>query len=113
MRWVLLCVVGAIFVAGVKTLHAAHPAASDADVLLSGPTFKVGGLKFIITSRWQSVPVEKSAPAGEWRVPLPHDQEGEGGDVVVLYFGPGVGGGAKDNIDAWADAMSSPDSHPV
>lgn len=107
MRWVLAA--GIILIAGGEALQAQVPA----DVPLRGPAFKVGGLKFTVPSRWQSEPVENPASrAGQWRIPPPHGQ-GEAGEAVAFYFGPGLGGNARDNVEAWTAAMSSPDGHPV
>ena len=110
MRWVLLWVTGVLLIAGKTTLYAEDPA----DVSLAGPTFKVGGLKFTVPYRWRDEPIENpSSRAGQWRVPSARGQEEEGGDVVVFYFGPGLGGSARENIEAWASALSNPDGHPV
>ena len=107
MRWVLAA--GLILIAGGGALQAQNPP----DVPLHGPVFKVGGLQFTVPSRWQSEPVENpSTRAGQWRILPPHGQ-GEGGEAVAFYFGPGLGGNARDNIEAWTAAMSSPNGRPV
>lgn len=113
MRRVILCVTGVLFIAGGQVATSARPASREAEVSLYGPTFLVGGLKFTVPSRWQSVPLASPARAGQWRVPLPHGQEGEGGEVVVFYFGPGVGGSAQENIEAWSATMSNADGSPA
>jgi len=99
----------AILVAGGPTLHAAR----NSDVSLYGPTFPVGGLQFTIPSKWQSVPVENPSRAGQWRIPLPHGEEGEGGEVVLFFFGPGVGGSPKENIESWISTMFNAEGHPA
>ncbi len=87
-------------------LRAAHPEPRDPEVSLYGPIFKVGGLQFTVPSKWVVEPTTSDARAGQWHIPLPRGQEGEGGEVVVYYFGQGIGGSARENIDAWAATMS-------
>jgi hypothetical protein len=102
-------VIGILLVAGGQALHAAR----DADVSLYGPAFQVGGLKFTVPSRWQSEPVENPSRAGQWRLAPPHGQEGESGEAVVFYFGAGIGGTAKENIEAWIGTMFNAEGHPA
>jgi len=109
----MLCVTGAVLIAGGQAVRAAHPVSRDADVSLYGSTFKVGGLQFTVPSKWQGEPVESPARAGQWRVPPLHGEEGEGGEVVVFYFGPGIGGSAKENIEAWIGTMFNVDGQPA
>jgi hypothetical protein len=71
--------------------------------------FAAGGVQFVIPGSWQANPPSTSARAGQWTVPPPEDQRGDGVEVVAFFFGPGVGGSAKDNIDAWAGTITSPD----
>lgn len=104
---------GIVLLVGGKTLYAAHPAAHEEEISLSGPTFDVGGLTFTIPAKWQSEPVDNPARAAQWHIPLAHGQVGEGGEVVVFYFGQGVGGGGKENIDAWIGTMSTAEGHPA
>jgi len=85
----------------------------DADVPLYGRPFKVAGLSFTIPYRWQSRPVENANRVGQWRVPLPHDEDGEGAEVAVFYFGPGIGGSAKENIAAWNGLVLDPQGNPA
>jgi hypothetical protein len=106
-----------MFIAGAVAVLAAHPAARDGDVPLSGPSFPVGDLKFTIPSKWKIEPVESPARGGQWRVPPLHG-EGEGGEVVVFYFGPPIGGkviggSAEENIEAWIDTMFTAEGHPA
>jgi len=110
MRRLMLWITAAMFIAGGLTVFAAHPTLHDADVVLSGPSFAVGNLKFTIPSKWQIEPVESPARGGQWRIPPLHS-DGEGGEVVVFYFGPGVGGSVKENIDAWIGTMSNAEGH--
>jgi hypothetical protein len=112
MRRLILFLTAAMFIAGGMVIFAAHPAARDAEVTLSGPSFPVGDLQFTIPSKWQIEPVESPARGGQWHVPPLHG-EGEGGEVVAFYFGSGVGGSAKENIEAWIGTMFNAEGHPA
>jgi hypothetical protein len=112
MRWVLLWVGAGLLIATGPAFSTAQARNRDSDVSLYGPAFQVGGLKFTIPSRWISVPADNPARVGQWRVPPPRGQAGsEAGEVVVFFFGPGVGGDAKENIDAWMGTMFDADGH--
>lgn len=91
---------------------ASHKSSRNDDVTLSGPTFPVGDLNFTVPSKWQIEPVETPARGGQWRVP-PLKPDSEPGEVVAFYFGPGVGGSAKENIEAWISAMMTAEGHPA
>ena len=90
----------------------AHPATHDADVELNGPRFPVGNLTFTIPTRWQIQTVDSPARGGQWRVP-PLRGEGESGEVVAFFFGPGAGGSAKENIEDWIGTMFTAEGHPA
>jgi hypothetical protein len=113
MRRIILWITAAMFIAeGMVIFAAPHPPARDAEVTLSGPSFPVGDLKFTIPSKWQIDQVESPARGGQWRVPPLHGQ-GEGGEVVVFYFGSGIGGSVKENIEAWIGTMFTAGGHPA
>ena len=112
MRRIMLWITATMFIAGAVVVLAAHPAAREADVSLSGPSFPVGDLKFTIPSKRRIEPVESPARGGQWRVPPLHGG-GEGGEVVVFYFGPGIGGSAEENIEAWIGTMFNTEGHPA
>jgi hypothetical protein len=73
----------------------------------------VGGLQFQIPASWQAETPATTARAGQWTVPAPADEPGEGVEVVAFFFGPGVGGTAQENIDGWSAAVTTPDGHPT
>jgi hypothetical protein len=108
----MLWVIAAMFIAGQAVVHAAHPSDRDASVSLSGPSFPVGNLIFTIPSKWKIEMVESPARGGQWRVPPLHG-DGHGGEVVVFFFGPGIGGGWKENIEAWIGTMFNAAGHPA
>jgi hypothetical protein len=108
----MLWITAGMLIAGGEVAFATHAAARDEDVPLYGPSFPVGDLQFTIPSKWRIEPVTSPARGGQWRVPPLHG-EGEGGEVVVFYFGPGIGGTAKENIDAWIGTMFNAEGHPL
>ena len=117
MRRALLYLTAAMFITGGGFVRTAQAAARDADVSLYGPSFPVGDLKFTIPSKWKIEMVESPARGGQWSVPPLHG-EGEDGEVVVFYFGPGtdgiaIGGTAKENIEAWIGTMFNAEGHPA
>lgn len=109
MRRAFLWVTILLFLIGGPAQHL-QAAAKPAVVV---PSFTVGGLQFAIPPKWISEPVENGARAGQWHVPPLHGQGDEGGEVVVLYFGPGIGGNAQQNIEAWINTMVDAAGHPA
>ena len=101
----------ALGLAAIAGLHAA-PALQKSNVELSGPSFPVGNLAFTVPSRWQIEAVDGPARGGQWRIP-PLNGKGEAGEVVAYFFGPGAGGSAEENIEAWIGTMFSADGHPA
>jgi hypothetical protein len=108
----MLWITAGMLIAGGEFAFTIHAAARDGDVPLYGPSFPVGDLEFTIPSKWRIEPVTSPARGGQWRVPPLHG-EGEGGEVVVFYFGPGIGGTAKENIEAWIGTMFNAEGHPA
>ena len=101
-----------IFIAGEVVCAAAKDAGRDADVTLSGPSFPVGNLQFTIPAKWKIEMVQSPARGGQWHVP-PLRGATEGGELVAFYFGPGVGGSAKENIEAWIGTMFNAEGNPA
>jgi hypothetical protein len=102
-----------LLLAAVSEARAAHvPPAPPPTVTLSGPTFPVGDLTFTLPAKWQIEPVDSPARGGQWRVPPLHGT-GESGELVAFYFGPNIGGTAKENIEAWIGTMSGLEGHPA
>jgi hypothetical protein len=91
---------------------AAKPAVRDSAAELNGASVPIGPLAFTIPTRWEMEPVEGPARSGQWRVPPLHGQ-GDAGEVVAYFFGPGAGGSTEENIAAWIGTMSSPGGHPA
>ena len=112
MRGVMLWIVAVVIIAGGILIQAAHASDREAEVSLYGPSFPVGNLKFTIPSRWKIEMVESPGRGGQWRVP-PLRGEVEGGEFVAFYFGPGLGGTAKENIEAWISTMFNAEGNPA
>jgi hypothetical protein len=89
--------------------HAHHGDDSDSDAIL----FKLSGLQFPLPPKWIAESPQSAARAGQWQVPPPRDEPGESGEVVAFFFGQGIGGSAKENIDAWTAAMITPEGNPA
>jgi hypothetical protein len=108
--------IGAMFIAGGMAGLGARPTSRDWGASLYGPSFPVGNLTFTIPAKWKIERVESPVRGGQWRVPPLHG-EGEGGEVVAFYFGPpppsGLGGNAKENIEAWIGTMFNAAGHPA
>jgi hypothetical protein len=118
------CVFGLLLIAslaaGARHAHHVEPPAA--------PIFaQAGGLQFLIPAAWQTEPNPGPARLGQWMIPPPHvagatvkgvsnnsvPEAGDGIEVVVFFFGPGVGGSAKENIDAWSGTITGPDGKPA
>ena len=112
MRRVSLLAAVVIFLAGGGAFSPATAAPHDTDLTLTGPSFPVGDLKFTIPAKWKIQMVDSPARGGQWLVPPLHDK-GEGGEVVAFYFGPGIGGSSKENIEAWIGTMFNAEGHPA
>jgi len=104
-------ILGAIFLLAGALLVAGRAARwDDADDI---STLKVGDLAFYIPDRWDREPSESPARAAQWRIPPRRGEKGDGVvEVVVYFFGPGLGGSARENIDAWAGTLTGGDGHP-
>jgi hypothetical protein len=103
---------GAIFLLAGMLSGSARPI-HHAESEDSGTPLKVGGLTFAIPDRWVSEPPEGPARVAQWHIPPPRGQAGEGLEVVVFFFGPGVGGSAQENIDAWTSTVTTTDGRAI
>lgn len=73
----------------------------------------IAGVEMAPTPKgWQTAPPKNKMRAAQWVIP-PSEGSGAAGEVVVFYFGPGQGGGAKDNIERWKRRMTAADGSPV
>jgi hypothetical protein len=91
---------GPSFAAEHRAHHGTEPAA---DVL-----FKVAGLQFMVPAKWVSVPTTNPVRVQQWRIPA-LDPAGVPGELVVFYFGPGLGGSVQGNIREWLGTVVEAD----
>jgi hypothetical protein len=101
----LACVISVLMLAMVAAQARHHHYEPEESTIV----FKVGDVQFAIPSTWQVQPPDTAARAGQWLVPPPVDESGDGVEIVAFFFGPGVGGSVKDNIEAWAGTITAPD----
>jgi hypothetical protein len=89
-----------------------HHAESDQPAV-----FQVGGLQFSIPATWQAEPIEGPARVGQWIISPPRinaaPAAGDGIEIVAIFFGPGIGGSAQENFDAWAGTIATSDGTPA
>jgi hypothetical protein len=80
-----------------------------------GPIFQAGGLQFIMPGRWIVQTPPDSVRAGQWRIPASRGAVAgpDDGELVVFYFGPGLGGTAQENIDGWRTAVRDASGNPA
>jgi hypothetical protein len=80
-----------------------------------GPVFKAGGLQFVMPARWVAEAGANPVRAGQWRIPAARGAAlgPDDGELVVFYFGPGLGGTAQENIDGWRGALRDASGNPV
>ena len=64
-------------------------------------TFEVAGLKFTAPAGWTEQAPTSSMRKAQFKV-------GEGGEMVVFFFGKGGGGGVQANIDRWIGQFEEP-----
>lgn len=79
------------------------------------PVFKADGLQFVMPARWIAETPPDSVRAGQWRIPAARGAAAgpDDGELVVFYFGPGLGGAAQKNIDGWRGTLRDASGNPV
>lgn len=71
-----------------------------------------GELKYEPSTEWK--PVQPSSSMRRAQFVLPRAAgDGEDGELVVFYFGPGEGGSVADNLDRWRGMFQSASGEPV
>jgi hypothetical protein len=112
-------ILGLMLLAGTAAWgrHSHHPPPAPPP-----PVFQVGGLQFTLPVGWLIEPSLTPARAAQWLVPPPAAANAAAGSigpaadgvqVVVFFFGPGIGGSAQENIAAWAGTIATPDGKPA
>ncbi len=75
-----------------------------------GLKIKVSAQSFIAPEKWKSEKASSSMRAAQFTIP---GKEGQGAaECVFYYFGPGAAGGAKANLDRWANQFAK-DPKPI
>lgn len=87
------------------------PAAED-KTKPKGPPVVAGAQLAAVPKGWKSAPPKNKMRAAQWTIPAA-EKGGAAGEVVIFYFGPGQGGGAKDNIERWQRRMTAADGGEV
>ncbi len=115
MRALRFFLSGAAALLVFASLDSAGRVHREVDDSPDGPVFKAGGLQFVMPGRWIAQTSEDSVRAGQWRIPAERGAAAgpADGELVVFYFGPGLGGTATENIDDWRATISDASGHPV
>jgi hypothetical protein len=88
---------------GISTLPAHPPTAA------AHPGVEAGGseVTWSTPSGWKEETPSSAMRRAQYRLPAVAG-DGEDGECVVFYFGPGQGGDVRSNIDRWAAQFSGP-----
>src|SRR5262249_4883147 len=68
------------------------------------------GLRFAVPKAWTRVPAPSDVRAAQWKIP---GSGGEGGELILFFFGKGKGGSVQDNVDRWIGQFTEPDGRPA
>jgi hypothetical protein len=77
----------------------------------AGQTVTFQGLTSEVPADWVSG--EPSSSMRLLQLSVPSTEEGEAGQFVVYYFGPGQGGSLEANMERWKSQFSQSDGSPV
>jgi len=72
---------------------------------------EVAGLALQTPKTWQVTPPASVMRAAQWTIA--NKGEGQSGEVVAFFFGPGAGGDAKANVARWSTTMTTPQGGPA
>ena len=71
------------------------------------------GLRYAVPMTWNRVPAPSDMRAAQFQIPAPEGAAGgEGGELVLLFFGKGQGGSAEQNLQRWYGQFQQPDGKP-
>lgn len=89
-----------------KFLALALLCAATATVRAEAPaTFEAGSFKFTRPADWTWTPVPPQSMR-KAMLAIPGKEGGEAAEVVFFHFGPGQGGGTKENITRWVGQIT-------
>lgn len=69
-------------------------------------------LQYDPPAEWKSTPPRSAMRKAQYELPRAEGDTSEG-EMIVFYFGPGEGGGTKENLDRWRGMFTSADGGPV
>jgi hypothetical protein len=106
---------GAAALLVLASLDVAGRAHREGDDAADDPAFKAGGLQFAMPARWITEATANPVRAGQWRIPAARGAAAgpDDGELVVFYFGPGLGGTAQENIEGWRGTLRDASGNPV
>jgi hypothetical protein len=115
MRLLRFFLGGAAALLVLASLDVAGRAHRESDASADAPAFKAGGLRFVMPARWLAQATTNPVRAGQWRIPAARGAAAgpDDGELVVFYFGPGLGGTAQENIDGWRGTVRDASGNPV
>jgi hypothetical protein len=77
------------------------------------PIPRAGGeLKYEVPPDWKPVPPDRPTRKAQYVLPRA-EGDAEDGELIVFYFGPGEGGGVRDNLIRWRGMFTQPDGSPL
>lgn len=68
------------------------------------------GLRYAVPMAWTRVPAPSDMRSAQFQIPA--DGGGEGGELVLFFFGKGQGGGVEQNLQRWYGQFQQPDGRP-
>jgi hypothetical protein len=112
LRFFLPAAAALLVVAATDAAGRSHRESEDAP---DGTIFRADGLQFVLPGRWIAQPAADDVRAGQWRIPAARGAAPgpDDGELVVFYFGPGLGGTAQENIDGWRGTIRDAAGKPV
>jgi len=91
---------------------AVPPAAAPPGAALDGRPSPHGELRWDTPRGWSQEKPTSPMRIAQYRVPAAQ-RDGDAGECVVFYFGPGQGGDAASNVARWSSQFSTPQGGPA
>ena len=91
-----------------KPISSAPPPMSAAHESAGGSEKSLGSLRLSVPAGWVEQAPSSSMRKAQFTLPRANG-DGEDGELVVFYFGPGQGGSVEANIDRWVGQFGQPD----
>ena len=89
---------------GLEELWRSASSLIDPSLIAEDHKVKVSAQAFTAPEKWKSEKASSSMRAAQFTIP---GKEGQGSaECVFYYFGPGAAGGAKANLDRWANQFA-------